>query len=227
MTLYRCGVGSWICLDILILVYSAVLNQNLCNSFQMNMGSRNYKLGRQVAHIMSCFPNLCYCQKALLPTLHHGDKEFEIRPLSHHWLRSNHLRIAARHKLLLCSQYSVCDVVIGKVVVINWSLYSWECGILEFLALGTTASSFLAAETVWLQAPTFFWGICISSDHAQIFETRVCMTILCIHSIGLTGILFSDRSENAYSALRIWQAGGFTISEIYAILYDIHVYCTQ
>ena len=32
-----------------------------------------------------------------------------------------------------------------------------------------------------------------------------------IHSLGLTGILFPDRSENAYSALRIWQAIGYTI----------------
>ena len=33
----------------------------------------------------------------------------------------------------------------------------------------------------------------------------------CIYSVGLTGILFPNRSENAFSALRIWQASGFTI----------------
>ena len=46
----------------------------------------------------------------------------------------------------------------------------------------------------------------------QIFKTYVYdKNFVSIHSLGLTGILFPDRSENAYSALRIWQAIGFTV----------------
>lgn len=54
----------------------------------------------------------------------------------------------------------------------------------------------------------FMLHLCIIHMNTAHQHSQSCMTI--VSFAGLTGILFADKSETAYSIVRIWQAFGFT-----------------
>ena len=55
----------------------------------------------------------------------------------------------------------------------------------------------------------FMLHLCIIHTNTASQHSQTCMAI--VSFAGLTGILFADRSETAYSIVRIWQAFGFTV----------------